>query len=86
MLKLFTLSRIETLHHSWSIFLLNKPGRLWRPDGCEDGQWSVGPGWHHLMGYRLRQEEPAGGDDEDSLLQGLDQHHHQVLSLYSLYR
>jgi len=55
------------------------PGRLrWTDVRGENGR-KVQPSRDHLVGYRLCQEEPTGRDDQDRLLQGLDQHHHQVL-------
>ena len=55
------------------------PGGLRWTDVCGERGRKVQLGRHHLLGNRLCQEEPTGCDDQDRLLQGLDQHHHQVL-------
>ena len=56
-------------------------GGLRRTHGGQNAQWKVGVGGGHLLGYRVCQEEPTGGDDQDILLQRLDKYNHQLLKL-----
>ena len=56
-------------------------GRLRGSHGDQTSHWKVGVGWCHLLGHWLCQEEPARSNDQDILLQRLDQHHHQILTL-----